>query len=304
MQPSRQCGRIRGHAATTVVEPLRASLVSRLEDLIRAIRDGDEATVEEAVLRLSRSRRWLAPLAFAVGALAMLFDGLRLVFSNWRLMVIQILPATWIWLAMLDLKLHALHGKSFHALHGPIVIPLVLIVAAITAAAFFLNAVFAFAIAGRGPPEIRRGFEGARGHLPVVLGSGALIGLCLGLSTVVVTRWGRPWFGLSLGVVIGVMMVCYVAVPSSLIGMKTTHSTKDKLTATAVSGALGAAVSAPSYVLGRVGVLLLGPHLILGVILVSVGFALQAGTTGAVTAVKMSASLVGGHAAKRETGVA
>ena len=132
--------------------------------------------VEAAVLRMSRSRRWLAPLALAVGALEMLFEGVKLVFSNWRLTVVQILPAMWIWLAMLDLKAHALHGRSFHVLRGPIVIPLVILIAAITAAAFFLNAVFAFAIARTGPPEVRAGFAGARRHLPVVLGSGAAVG--------------------------------------------------------------------------------------------------------------------------------
>ena len=57
----------------------------------------------------------------------------------------------WIWLAMLDLKAQVLRGKSFHVVHGPAVIPLVLAVAAIAAACFFLNAVFAFAIAGPGP---------------------------------------------------------------------------------------------------------------------------------------------------------
>ena len=95
--------------------------------------------------------------------------------------MVQILPAMWIWLAMLDLKAHALHGRSFHVLRGPIVIPLVVLIAAITAAAFFLNAVFAFAIARPGPPEVRAGFAGARRHLPVVLGSGAAVGLLLGL---------------------------------------------------------------------------------------------------------------------------
>ena len=156
-------------------------MTSRLRELVKAIRDGDEAMVEAAVLRMSRSRRWLAPLALAVGALEMLFEGVKLVFSNWRLTVVQILPAMWIWLAMLDLKAHALHGRSFHVLRGPIVIPLVVLVAAITAAAFFLNAVFAFAIARTGPPEVRAGFAGARRHLPVVLGSGAAVGLLLGL---------------------------------------------------------------------------------------------------------------------------
>jgi len=146
-------------------------VTSRLRELVAAIREGDEAMVEAAVLRMSRSRRWLAPLALAVGAIEMLFQGVKLVFSNWRLSVVQILPAMWIWLAMLDLKAHVLHGRSFHVLRGPIVIPLVLAVAAITAAAFFLNAVFAFAIAGTGPPEVRAVFAGARRHLRVVLGS-------------------------------------------------------------------------------------------------------------------------------------
>ena len=100
------------------------------------------------MLRLSRSRRWLSPLVFAVGALGMLFEGVRLLFTNWRLTLIQVLPAMWIWLAMIDLKAHVFHGKAFHVLNGPIVIPVVLAVAAVTAASFFLNAVFAFSIAG------------------------------------------------------------------------------------------------------------------------------------------------------------
>lgn len=271
-------------------------MVTRVRELVDAIRDGDDAMVEEAVLRLSRSRRWLAPLALAVGALAMLFNGVKLVFSNWRLTLVQVLPATWIWLAMVDLKLHALHGKSFHVLTGPVVIPIVALVAAITAGTFFLNAVFAFAIAGAGAPQIRRGFDEARAHLPVVLGSGAFVGLLLGLSTVVVTRWGRPWFTLSLGAVIGVMMVCYVAVPSRLIGVKRIQSRRDKLAASAVSAAVGTAVSLPPYVLGRVGLLMLGSNALFipGIFVLAVGFALQAGATGAVKAVKMSAQLVAG----------
>ncbi len=252
---------------------------------------------EEAILRLSQSRRWLAPLALAASACAMLFDGLKLVFSNWRLTLVQILPAMWVWLAMYDLKAHVLHGKSFHVLRGPIVIPLVLAIAAVTAAGFFLNAVFAFAIAQRGAPRVRRGFAEARAHLPVVLGSGAAVGLLLGFSTVVVTRWGRPWFGLSLSVVVALMMVCYVAVPSRLIGMTALHSKRDKLTASALSGAIGAAVCTPPYLLGRIGILMLGSQALLipGIVVVAIGFALQAAATGAVKAIKMSAKLVAGH---------
>jgi hypothetical protein len=73
-------------------------------------------------------------------------------FTNWRLTLIQVLPAMWIWAAIFDLKAHVLHGRTFHVLTGPVVIPLMLAVALITAASFYLNAVFAYAIAGPGPP--------------------------------------------------------------------------------------------------------------------------------------------------------
>jgi hypothetical protein len=274
----------------------RRHLAARVRRFIQAVRDSDSAAVEEAVVRLSRSRRWLAPLAFVVGALALLFDGVKLLFTNWRLTLVEVLPAMWIWAAMFDLKAHVLHGKSFHVLTGPVVIPIVLAVAAVTAAGFFLNAVFAFAIASEGPPAIRPAFAQARSHLAVVLGWGAAVGICLGLATVVVTRWRPLWFALSLSIVVAVMMVCYVAVPARLIGVKTTYSRRDKLTMTAVGGAIGGVVCTPPYALGRVGLLMLGSHtlFIAGWVVLAIGVTLQAGATGAVKAVKMGAKLAPG----------
>lgn len=271
---------------------------AQVGQFVQAIRDSDQAVVSEMILRLSRSRPWLAPLALAVGAFAMLFDGVKLLFTNWRITLIQVLPAMWIWAAMYDLKLHVLHGKSFHELTGPaVVIPLVLGVAVITAASFYLNAVFAFAIIQPGRPQIRPAFTQARSHLPIVLGSGLIVGILLGLSTVVVTRWGVFWFGLSLSSVVGLMMVCYVAVPSRLIGVKPTRSKRDKLTAAAVGGGIGAVICTPPYALGRVGLLMLGSHTLFipGVIVFAIGLTLQAGATGAVKTVKMSAKLLSGR---------
>ena len=93
-----------------------------------------------------------------------------------------------------------------------------------------------------------------------------------------------------LGTVVGVMMVCYVAVPSRLIGVKPERSRRDKLTASALSTALGATVCTPPYLLGRLGILMLGSKLLAipGVVLLTLGFTLQAGATGAVRAIKMS----------------
>ena len=116
------------------------------------------------------------------------------------------------------------------------------------------------------------------------------------------TRWGRPWFTLSLGIVIGVMMVCYVAVPARLIGMKPTQSRRDKLATTVVGGVLGVTVCTPPYLLGRVGLLMLGSSvlLILGIVVLALGVTLQAGATGAVRAIKMSASLTGSRPASED----
>jgi hypothetical protein len=278
----------------------REILVSGIHRLVRAIQENDEDAVHAAVLRLSQSRRLFAPLALVVGAFAMLFRGLRLLVSNWRLTVIQILPAVWIWLALYDLKAHVLHGKSYNDVRGPILIPINLAIIAITAACFFLNAVFALAIARSGPPTIRPAFEEARRRAAPILTWGAAVGVLLGLSITVVTRYGPPWFTLSLGIVIGVMMICYVAVPARLIGARPVRSRRDKLTTSALGATLSATVCTPPYLLGRLGILMLGSPVlrIPGVVVLVVGFTLHAGATGAVRAIKMSASLaVGGDRA-------
>jgi len=155
-------------------------LAARIRELVRAIRDGDDNLVERAVLDLSQSRRIFAPLAFLVGAFAMLFDGVRLLIFNWRLTLVEILPAMWIWLAMLDLKLHVVKGRTFSGVRGSYLIPVIAAIAILTAASFFLNAVFAFAIAKPGRPEIRPAFTRARSHAAIVFGWGGVIGLMLG----------------------------------------------------------------------------------------------------------------------------
>jgi hypothetical protein len=273
---------------------------AQIEQFIQAVRDSDQAAVDDMILRLSRARPWLAPLALAIGAFAMLLSGVKLLFTNWRLTLVQVLPAMWIWAAMYDLKGKVLRGKQFIGLSGPtMAIWLVVGITVITAASFYLNAVFAFAIVEPGRPAIRPAFTKARSHLPIILGSGAIVGVLLGLSAIVVPRYwgGLYWFAVSLSIVIGIMMICYVAVPSRLIGIKPVQSKRDKLTASAVGGAVGAMICTPPYALGRVGLLMLGSStfFVLGIILFAVGITLQAGATGAVKTIKMSAKLVGGR---------
>jgi hypothetical protein len=272
--------------------------------LVAAIRDNDERTVEEAVLQLARARRIFAPLALAVGAFVMLFTGLRLLITNWRLMLVQVLPAMWIWAATFDLKAHVLHGKEFNIVRGPVVLVLFAAVMVITIAAYYLNAVFAFAISQPGSPDLRVGFHQARRHVRAVTGWGTGVGLALAVATILAPRWGLGWFALLLGIVVAVMMVCYVAVPARIAGMPAAKPVttaqpgrRANLAAAAVTGLFGAIVCTPPYAIARGGILLLNSSALfpLGVALLVIGLMLEAGATGAVKAIKVSAKLLAGR---------
>ena len=150
-------------------ESRRQLLVRQGRVLLEAIRNNDEAAVEDAVLALSRSRRIFAPLVFALGAFVMLFQGLRMLFSNWKLTLIQVLPAMWIWLALIDLKAHTYKDKEFHGWQGGVALALVLAIALLTAVSYYLNAVFAFAISHPEQPQIRPAFRLARSSCSAAL---------------------------------------------------------------------------------------------------------------------------------------
>src|SRR5262249_60041966 len=112
-------------------------------------------------------------------------------------------------------------------------------------------------------------------------------------------RWGQVSVDLSLGIVSVVMRMTYVTVPARLVGIRPTGSRRDKMAAAVIGGTLGALVCTPPYVIGRIGILLLGSNAVfaLGIVLLLVGLTLQAGATGAVKAIKMSAKLASGTAA-------
>jgi hypothetical protein len=275
------------------VRGFTASVVARLRWFVRAVEEGDESMVEE-VLRLSRSRRLFAPLAYTVGAFAMLFAGFRRLLVNWRLIPLEVVPAVWLWLAMYDLRLHALRGSSFHSAHEGELIPIALLIVGVTVAALFLNVVFAFAVAQEGDPSIRRAFAAARKREGAILAAGAVVGVLLAVSVTVGAGWKAPWFTLALGAAVGLMMVVYLSLPARLLRMRETRSRRDRLAASALGGLLAGVVTAPPYLVSRLGLLMLGSTILAipGYIVLTVGVLLQAGATGAVRAIRMSGALV------------
>ena len=265
---------------------------ARIGELVRAIEGTDDEKIEKAVVRMSESHALLRPLAFAISAFVLLFDSVRLILTNWRLLLLQLLPALWIWLAMAILRAYVLYDQDLDEVYGLEIVPVFLLIIAITIASFFLNATFAFAIMRPGAP-IRPAIAEARTHLRQIVGFGVVVGFLLGIATTVAPRWGSPWFSIFLGAVIGLMMVAYIAVPARIIGAKPTYSRRERIVTTVVSGVLGVTVSLPPYLIGRLGFLMLGSDVlrIPGIILVVIGVTLEAGATGAVRAIKLSAGL-------------
>jgi hypothetical protein len=266
-----------------------------------AVRDGDDRAIETALVDLSRRHRLLAPLSFLVGAFLMLFQGVKLLITNWRLTLIQVLPAMLVWAAMVDLKVHALKGRSFNVLRGPVLVPIVLAIVLLTVGAYYLNAVFAFYVSGRstgwGSGDFRPAFAEASRHRRTIVAWGVLIGAVLGFATTVAPRWGRGWFTLFLGIVVAVMMATYVTVPAALVGVRSERpAAREQITATAVGGAMSAVLCSPPYALGRLGIVLLGTShfFAVGLVLLIIAVPIQAGAVSATKAVKLSSKLLAG----------
>ena len=274
---------------------MRAQRWVALRRLVRATAEVDPATMERAARQLGQSRRILTPLAWAAGTIVLLIRGVKLLILNWRLSLIQLVPAAWVWLAMWDLKRHLLHGQSFVQLHLAAQLAIAAAVVAVSIAAFWCNTVFAFAIDGPPPPRIAPAVRKARQARRMVAAWGLIVGSALAFATIVVPRIAGLWvFSLVLSVVLGVMLISFVAVPARIIGVKTQKlPPREALGRVAVSGTVSAVAMAPGFLLGRVGLILLGlQHLhILGFAMLSIGSALYAAGMSSVKAVKLTMKL-------------
>jgi hypothetical protein len=252
--------------------------------------------MEPAARQLGESRRILTPLAWAAGTVVLLIRGVKLLVLNWRLSLIQLIPAAWVWVVTWDLKQHLLHGASFRHLSLVAIAVAAAAVVAFSIAAFWCNTVFAFAIDGPPPPRIAPAVREARRGRQMVATSGLVVGSALAFATLVVPRIAGPWvFNLVLSVVLGVMLISFVSVPARIIGVKTTKKLPPRqvVSSVAVSGAVSAVAMAPGFLLGRIGLILLGlQHFhIIGFAMLSIGTALYAAGMSSVKAVKLTMKL-------------
>src|SRR5262245_58171727 len=186
--------------------------LARLMSVARAVADADPVEIESTARRLGESRRYLAPVAWAAGAIVLLIRGIKLLASNWRLSLIELVPAAWVWLVMWDLRQHDLRADAFRQITpgGTTVLAVLAIAASI--AAFWCNTIFAFAIT-HPRPRIAPAARQARPYLARIVRAGALMGLILATGAIIVPRINSGLLYLvALVALYALMLVSFVVV--------------------------------------------------------------------------------------------
>jgi len=272
----------------------RREAVARLRSFVRFVEQEEEQMVRQ-VVELSRSRRLFAPLAYTVGAFAMLLGGLRRLLGDRWLIAIELLPAILLWLTMYDLRQQAFHGRSFHGAHEARLVPVAALITMVTMAAVFLNVVFAFAVAERVQPTVGEALHAARVHIRAIALLGGLAGALLAAAVTVGAGLAHPQFVLLLGIAVGLLMIVNLSLPARLLRLQQHRSRRDRAAASAIGALLSTVVTAPFYVLSRLGLLMVGSTVLAvpGYALLTAGVLLQAGGVGAVRAIRMSGALLG-----------
>jgi hypothetical protein len=270
---------------------------------VAAIRSTDPATVESALKNLGGRRRWLVPLVYAAGTVAVVFDGVLLLLRNWRLSLLQLVPAVWIWTMTWNLKHRTLANPSISI---GISIPIAIAILLAAQTAYWCNATFAYTIAQGATTDFRAAFREARPHWRLVGGLALLTGGLQAAIWLLVPHVQPSWLWIALLVMFVAQVYLFIAIPMWLLGVRKTGTRRDRTIQSTTTGVLSGVASTPGFLLNRIGLLLLGSSLtILGVVLVSIGAVLHVTASSSVRVVKMSLRLrpEGTTAAASRTGV-
>jgi hypothetical protein len=280
-----------GPAATAPSAPARRR--SRWQALVHAtaaVRSTDPASVESALRDLGGRRRWLAPLVYAAATVAIVFDGVLLLLRNWRLTLLQLVPATWIWVMTWNMKHHLLAKPTFSSSAVAAIAVGVLLAAQV---AYWSNATFAFTMAQDATDDIRAAFAQARPRWRLIGGLALLTGSVQATIWLLMPRLQTGWLWLALLVMFVVQVYLFIAIPCWLLGVAKTGTRRERTTQSLTTGVLSGVASLPGFLLNRIGWLLLGAGAlgIVGGALLAVGAVLHVTASSSVRVVKLSLRL-------------
>ena len=247
------------------------------------------ASVESALTELGGRRRWLKPLAYAAGTVAVVFDGVLLLIRHWRLTLLQLLPAAWIWVMTWNLRHHAFANPDITTGISILVAVGVLLGAQ---AAYWCNATFAYTMVQGEATDFRAAFRDARAHWRFVGGLALLTGGVQAGIWLLVPHVEPRALGVALLVMFVVQVYLFIAIPSWLLGVRKAGTRRERAIQTMTTGVLSGVASTPGFLLNRIGLLLLGTSFwIVGIAVVSISAVLHVTASSSVRVVKMSLRL-------------
>jgi len=257
---------------------------------VAAVRSTDPAQVESALAQLSGTRRWLTPLAYAAGTVAIVFDGVALLLRHWQLTLLQIVPACWIWVMTWNLKNHFLSNRHLPASIGPVMALALLLAAQV---AYWCNATFAYTMLQGDTTSIRAAFGEARPHWRMVGGLALATGCVQAAIWLLMPYMRLRWFWIALLVMFVVQIYLFIAIPSWLLAVEKAGSGRDRMMRSLTTGVLSGVASTPGFLFNRIGLLLLGVGSLywVGIVVVSIGAVLHVTASSSVRVVKMSVRL-------------
>ncbi len=254
-----------------------------------AVRSTDPASVESALKDLGGRRRWLAPLVYAAGTVAVVFDGVLLLLRNWRLTFLQLFPAVWIWVMTWNMKHHFLSKSTFST---SVVIAVAVGVVLAAQVAYWCNGTFAYTMARDATGDIRAAFAEARPHWRLIGGLALLTGGVQAGIWLLMPRLRADWLWVALLVMFVVQVYLFIAIPCWLLGVRKTGSRRERTTQSVTTGVLSGLAAMPGFLLNRIGWLFLGGGLwIVGAVLVAIGAVLHVTASSSVRVVKLSLRL-------------
>ena len=237
---------------------------------------------------MGRRRRWLAPLAYTAATIAVVFDGVLILLRNWRLLLLQLVPAAWIWVMSRELRAHVFAGHELPTTGTGAVAAGAIVLAQIS---YWCNATFAFTVASGAGTGIADAFRQARRRWRLVAG----VALLTGGAQAAVWLWlDGAWLTVGLLTMLVVQIYMFVAVPAWVVGApRRDQSRHERIMQSLTTGVLSGVAFNPGFLLNRISLLILGiPTIgIIGFALLAVSAVLEVTALSSVRVVKMSIRL-------------
>ena len=226
--------------------------------MLAASADKDPQEVAELVRSYAQGRRLLVPLLYVGQTIDAVVRGVLLLVSNWRLLLLELVPALWMGAITWDWRSRTFGRLPLPDVYGLQAVVVATIVIATTFIAYWCNSVFAFTAVQPPPVDVKGAYASARLHTGRITRWALAVGTAHALVAVFITRTNVALYSIALGAVAMLQMYGLVALPVALVvrPAKEVLTRRERVARMALKGALSGVASTPGFLLNRLAILL------------------------------------------------